>query len=118
MWVRELSPSAGARPRARRDSLVALCRPAAADLRQAAARYTGGELGTGRRPAVGLALDPRGATTLPAKDMPNALTVIAMAPRGSLLHAPDVYMEKLAIGPGYAVDTVTLSMSPAEREAY
>jgi fructose-1,6-bisphosphatase II / sedoheptulose-1,7-bisphosphatase len=38
-----------------------------------------------------------------------------MAPRGTLLHAPDVYMEKLAIGPGYAVDTVTLAMSPAER---
>jgi fructose-1,6-bisphosphatase II / sedoheptulose-1,7-bisphosphatase len=54
-------------------------------------------------------------TTLTAKDMPNALTVIAMAPRGTLLHAPDVYMEKLAIGPGYAVDTVTLDMPPAER---
>ena len=47
--------------------------------------------------------------------MPNALTVIAMAPRGTLLHAPDVYMDKLAIGPGFAKDVVSLEMSPAER---
>ncbi len=77
--------------------------------------YIGEEVGTGKGPAVDIALDPLEGTTLTAKDMPNALTVIAMAPRGTLLHAPDVYMEKLAIGPGYAVDTVTLEMSPAER---
>jgi fructose-1,6-bisphosphatase II / sedoheptulose-1,7-bisphosphatase len=47
--------------------------------------------------------------------MPNALTVIAMAPRGTLLHAPDVYMEKLAIGPGYAPGTVTMDMTPTQR---
>jgi len=47
--------------------------------------------------------------------MPNALTVIAMGPRGSMLHAPDVYMDKLAIGPGYTENVVTLEMSPAER---
>ena len=58
---------------------------------------------------------PSKGTTLTAKDMPNALTVIAMAPRGTLLHAPDVYMEKLAVGPGYAKDVVSLDMSPAER---
>ena len=62
-----------------------------------------------------IALDPLEGTTLTAKDMPNALAVIAMGPRGSMLHAPDVYMEKLAIGPGYAVDTVTLAMSPTQR---
>lgn len=77
--------------------------------------YIGEEVGTGHGPAVDIALDPLEGTTLTAKDMPNALTVIAMAPRGTLLHAPDVYMEKLAIGPGYPVDTVTLDMSPAER---
>ncbi len=77
--------------------------------------FIGEEVGTGNGPAVDIALDPLEGTTLTAKDMPNALTVIAMAPRGTLLHAPDVYMEKLAIGPGYATDTVTLSMSPAER---
>ena len=77
--------------------------------------FIGEEVGTGRGPAVDIALDPLEGTTLTAKDMPNALTVIAMAPRGTLLHAPDVYMEKLAIGPGFAVDTVTLDMSPAER---
>jgi len=77
--------------------------------------FIGEEVGTGKGPAVDIALDPLEGTTLTAKDMPNALTVIAMAPRGTLLHAPDVYMEKLAIGPGYAPDTVTLAMAPAER---
>lgn len=77
--------------------------------------YIGEKVGTGNGPAVDIALDPLEGTTLTAKDMPNALTVIAMAPRGTLLHAPDVYMEKLAIGPGYAIDTVTLSMSPSQR---
>ncbi|HBM57904.1 class II fructose-bisphosphatase [Salipiger marinus] len=77
--------------------------------------YIGEEVGTGNGPGVDIALDPLEGTTLTAKDMPNALTVIAMGPRGSMLHAPDVYMDKLAIGPGYAEDTVTLDMSPAER---
>ncbi len=77
--------------------------------------YIGEEVGTGDGPAVDIALDPLEGTTLTAKDMPNALTVIAMAPRGTLLHAPDVYMEKLAIGPGYAKDIVSLDMEPAER---
>lgn len=77
--------------------------------------YIGEKVGTGNGPAVDIALDPLEGTTLTAKDMPNALTVIAMAPRGTMLHAPDVYMEKLAIGPGYKAGTVTMSMSPAER---
>ncbi|WP_299867810.1 class II fructose-bisphosphatase [uncultured Roseobacter sp.] len=79
--------------------------------------YIGEEVGTGNGPGVDIALDPLEGTTLTAKDMPNALTVIAMGPRGSMLHAPDVYMDKLAIGPGYAPDVVTLDMSPAERVA-
>jgi fructose-1,6-bisphosphatase II / sedoheptulose-1,7-bisphosphatase len=77
--------------------------------------YIGEEVGTGNGPGVDIALDPLEGTTLTAKDMPNALTVIAMGPRGSMLHAPDTYMEKLAIGPGFAPDTVTLDMSPSER---
>ncbi len=77
--------------------------------------YIGEEVGTGEGPAVDIALDPLEGTTLTAKDMPNALTVIAMAQRGTLLHAPDVYMEKLAIGPGYAKDVVSLEMTPTER---
>ncbi len=77
--------------------------------------YIGEEVGTGKGPAVDIALDPLEGTTLTAKDMPNALAVIAMAPRGTLLHAPDVYMEKLAIGPGYAEGVVSLDMDPAER---
>ena len=77
--------------------------------------YIGEEVGTGNGPAVDIALDPLEGTTLTAKDMPNALTVIAMAQRGTLLHAPDVYMDKLAIGPGYPVDVVSLEMTPTER---
>lgn len=77
--------------------------------------FIGERVGTGHGPAVDIALDPLEGTTLTAKDMPNALTVIAMAPRGTLLHAPDVYMDKLAIGPGYAPDTVHLDMTPSER---
>ena len=77
--------------------------------------YIGEEVGNGQGPAVDIALDPLEGTTLTAKDMPNALTVIAMGPRGSMLHAPDVYMEKLAIGPGLRPGVVTLDMSPSER---
>jgi fructose-1,6-bisphosphatase II / sedoheptulose-1,7-bisphosphatase len=77
--------------------------------------YIGEEVGTGHGPAVDIALDPLEGTTLTAKDMPNALAVIAMGPRGSMLHAPDVYMEKLAIGPGYPAGVVTLDMTPTER---
>ena len=77
--------------------------------------YIGEEVGTGNGPGVDIALDPLEGTTLTAKDMPNALAVIAMGPRGSMLHAPDVYMDKLAIGPGFEKDVVTLDMSPSER---
>jgi fructose-1,6-bisphosphatase II / sedoheptulose-1,7-bisphosphatase len=77
--------------------------------------FIGEEVGTGNGPGVDIALDPLEGTTLTAKDMPNALTVIALGPRGSMLHAPDVYMDKLAIGPGFAPDTVTMDMSAAER---
>ncbi len=77
--------------------------------------FIGEEVGTGNGPGVDIALDPLEGTTLTAKDMPNALTVIAMGPRGSMLHAPDVYMDKLAIGPGFETDVVTLDMSPGER---
>ncbi|SFR41876.1 class II fructose-bisphosphatase [Litoreibacter janthinus] len=79
--------------------------------------FIGEEVGTGNGPGVDIALDPLEGTTLTAKDMPNALTVIAMGPRGSMLHAPDVYMDKLAIGPGYAPGVVTMDMSVKERVA-
>ena len=77
--------------------------------------YIGEEVGTGEGPEVDIALDPLEGTTLTAKDMPNALAVIAMGPRGSMLHAPDTYMDKLAIGPGFRTGVVTMDMSPAER---
>ena len=77
--------------------------------------YIGEKVGTGQGPEVDIALDPLEGTTLTAKDMPNALAVIAMGPRGSMLHAPDTYMDKLAIGPGFRRGVVTMDMSPAER---
>ncbi|HRO13284.1 class II fructose-bisphosphatase [Amaricoccus sp.] len=77
--------------------------------------YIGEEVGSGEGPEVDIALDPLEGTTLTAKDMPNALAVIAMGPRGSMLHAPDVYMDKLAIGPGYQEGLVHLDMTPTER---
>jgi fructose-1,6-bisphosphatase II / sedoheptulose-1,7-bisphosphatase len=77
--------------------------------------YIGEEVGTGNGPGVDIALDPLEGTTLTAKDMPNALAVIAMGPRGSMLHAPDVYMDKVAIGPGYPQNLVNLDQTPTER---
>ena len=77
--------------------------------------YIGEEVGTGNGPSVDIALDPLEGTTLTALDMPNALTVIAMGPRGSMLHAPDVYMDKLAVGPGLPRDVVSLEMGARER---
>lgn len=77
--------------------------------------YIGEAVGTGTGPSVDIALDPLEGTALTANDMPNALTAIAMGPRGSVLHAPDVYMEKLAVGPAYPEGVVSLDMDPAER---
>ncbi len=77
--------------------------------------FIGEEVGSGNGPATDIALDPLEGTTLCAKDMPNSLAVIAMGPRGSMLHAPDVYMDKLAIGPGFKRGVVTLAMTPSER---
>ena len=77
--------------------------------------FIGEEVGTGNGPGVDIALDPLEGTTLTAKDMPNALAVIALGPRGSMLHAPDVYMDKLAIGPNYPTGLVTLDMTPTQR---
>ncbi len=76
--------------------------------------YIGEQVGTGNGPEVDIALDPLEGTTLTAKDLPNALTVIAMGPKNSILKSPDVYMEKLAIGPSYPKDIVSLDSSPSE----
>ncbi|WP_416355511.1 class II fructose-bisphosphatase [Aureimonas phyllosphaerae] len=75
--------------------------------------YVGERLGLGG-PEVDLALDPLEGTTICAKSLPNALTVIAVAARGSLLVVPDVYMEKIAIGPGYAEGIVGLDRTPRQ----
>lgn len=72
----------------------------------------GSEQGSG--PKIDIALDPLEGTTITAKAGPNALAVLAIAEAGCLLNAPDVYMEKLAIGPGYAPGTVSLDRSPTE----
>jgi len=76
--------------------------------------FIGEKVGNGRGPAVDIAVDPLEGTTLCAKDMPGAIAVMAMAQAGSLLYAPDVYMDKIAIGPGYAPGVVDLDASPAD----
>ena len=77
--------------------------------------YIGEEVGTKHGPDVDIALDPLEGTTICAKAGPNSLAVLAIAEKGGLLNAPDVYMDKLAVGPGYAKDVVSLDMSPSER---
>jgi fructose-1,6-bisphosphatase II / sedoheptulose-1,7-bisphosphatase len=68
----------------------------------------------GKGPKIDIALDPLEGTTITAKAGPNALAVLAIAEEGELLNAPDVYMEKLAIGPGYPEGTIDLAKSPTE----
>jgi fructose-1,6-bisphosphatase II / sedoheptulose-1,7-bisphosphatase len=75
----------------------------------------GSAIGTG--PKIDIALDPLEGTTITAKAGPNALAVLAVAEQGNLLNAPDVYMEKLAIGPGYPEGIIDLNKSPTENVA-
>lgn len=76
--------------------------------------FIGEEVGTGTGPKVDIALDPLEGTTLTAKSMPNALAVIALGEAGTFLHAPDVYMDKIAIGGGYEDGLVDLDNPPAD----
>jgi fructose-1,6-bisphosphatase II / sedoheptulose-1,7-bisphosphatase len=76
--------------------------------------YIGEEVGTGEGPEVDIAVDPLEGTTICAKAMPNALAVLAISERGGLLNAPDMYMNKIAIGPGYPEGIIDLDAPPAE----
>jgi fructose-1,6-bisphosphatase II / sedoheptulose-1,7-bisphosphatase len=80
--------------------------------------YIGEKVGARRgdpgAPRIDIALDPLEGTTITAKAGPNALAVLAIAEEGCLLNAPDVYMDKLAIGPGYAEGTIDLNRSPSD----
>jgi len=76
--------------------------------------FIGEDVGTGNGPGIDVALDPLEGTTLTAKAMANALAVIAIAPRGGLLHAPDTYMQKIAIGGGYEPGIIDLDASPSD----
>jgi fructose-1,6-bisphosphatase II / sedoheptulose-1,7-bisphosphatase len=75
--------------------------------------YVGEEVGSGEGEEVDIAIDPLDGHTLCAKNLPNSLAAIAVTRRGGLLNVPDIYMEKIAIGPGYAAGLVDLDM-PAE----
>ncbi|MBL8597823.1 MAG: class II fructose-bisphosphatase [Devosia sp.] len=79
--------------------------------------FIGETVGNGNGPAVDIAVDPLEGTTLCAKNQPDSICVLAMAERGGLLNAPDVYMQKIAIGAGYPEGTVDLDMSPRENIA-
>jgi fructose-1,6-bisphosphatase II / sedoheptulose-1,7-bisphosphatase len=74
--------------------------------------FIGEKVGTGSGPRVEIAVDPLEGTTLCARNMPGAIATLAMAEAGALLKAPDVYMEKIAIGPGYPRGTIDLDAPP------
>ena len=78
--------------------------------------YIGEKVGTspGTGPRIDIALDPLEGTTITAKAGPNALAVLAIAEEGNLLNAPDVYMDKLAVGPGYPKGVIDLAKSATE----
>ncbi|WP_235091191.1 class II fructose-bisphosphatase [Sphingomonas lutea] len=78
--------------------------------------FIGEEVGCaqGSGPRIDIALDPLEGTTLTANAGPNALAVLAIAESGGLLNAPDTYMQKLAVGPGYPEGTIDLNKSPTE----
>src|ERR1700760_3508490 len=76
--------------------------------------YIGEKVGKGTGPRIDIALDPLEGTTLTAKAMPNALAVMAWAPKGTMLNAPDTYMDKIACGPGLPQGVIDLDASPAE----
>ena len=76
--------------------------------------YIGEEVGTGKGGEFDIALDPLEGTTLTAKAMPNALAVLAIAPKGGLLYAPDTDIDKIAVGPGLPAGVVDIDRTPAE----
>lgn len=76
--------------------------------------YIGEKVGLGNGPALDIALDPLEGTTITAKGGPNALAVVAMAEKGGFLNAPDVYMDKIAVGDGLPDNLVDLDATPAE----
>ncbi|WP_138379923.1 class II fructose-bisphosphatase [Luteithermobacter gelatinilyticus] len=76
--------------------------------------FIGEEVGTGKGPRVDIALDPLEGTTIAAKAMQNSLAVIALAEEGHLLNAPDVYMDKIAVGPGLPEGVIDLDKTPEE----
>src|SRR5215470_13480890 len=76
--------------------------------------YIGEQVGSGSGPKVDIAVDPLEGTTLCAKNMPGAIATMAMAEGGTLLHAPDVYMDKIAVGPGYPRHVVDLEAPPED----
>lgn len=76
--------------------------------------FIGETVGTGKGPKVDIAVVPLEGSTLCAKSMPGAIATMAMADGGTLLNAPDVYMDKIAIGPGYAAGVVDLDASPED----
>lgn len=78
--------------------------------------YIGEKVGraVGTGPRIDIALDPLEGTTITAKAGPNALAVLAIAEEGGLLNAPDVYMDKIAVGPGYPVGVIDLAKSVTE----
>src|ERR1700743_1481690 len=83
------------------------------EMEEAPMLFIGEKVGTKSGPKVDIAVDPLEGTTLCAKNMPGAIATLAMAEGGTLLHAPDIYMDKIGIGPGYPKNVVDLD-APAD----
>lgn len=79
--------------------------------------FVGEDVGLGEGPQMDIAVDPIEGSTLCAKASANALSVIVLAERGSLLNVPNIYMDKIAIGPGYEPGVVDLDLPPADNLA-
>ncbi len=79
--------------------------------------FIGEEVGTGKGPKLDIALDPLEGTTITAKGGPNAIACLAMAPRGGFLNAPDVYMQKIAVGGGLPEGVIDINLPATDNLA-
>jgi fructose-1,6-bisphosphatase II / sedoheptulose-1,7-bisphosphatase len=84
------------------------------ELDEAPMLFIGEKVGNKNGPKMDIAVDPLEGTVLCAKNMPGAIATLAMAEEGTLLHAPDCYMDKIAIGPGFPKGTIDLDAPPEE----
>mgnify|MGYP000624793699 CR=1 FL=1 len=84
------------------------------ELDEAPMLYIGEKLGNTNGPKIDIAVDPVEGTNFVAKNLPGAISVLAISEKGNLFKAPETYMNKIAIGPGYPEGIIDLDASPSE----